>query len=243
MPVTIHLKFEGDLATLLQRSDRAQPVTRHFPAWTRVQTIIESCGVPPVEVDLIVVDGQPAGFDTFICDDAHITLLPPHLAPSVFVEHRLQPPHADRFVADGRLGNLTRNLRLLGLDVAYNLNATVEELLQTMTTQGRALLTRERALLTRGEVEAGYCPRSAAAEEQTLEVVRRFQVELQPYTRCLRCNGLLHAVEVPTISELSVTVPKNQQGDIRRCATCQHLYSSGTQARQLETTIRRGLSG
>lgn len=241
MPVTIHLKFEGDLAALLQREDRAQPVTRQFPPWTRVQTIVESCGVPPVEIDLIVVDGQPSGFDTFICDDAQITLLPPHLAPSVFVDHRLQQPHADRFVADGRLGHLTRNLRLLGLDVSYDLNATADDLLETMTTQGRALLTRDRTLLMRREIENGYCPRSDTAEQQTLEVVRRFQLELHPYTRCLRCNGLLHHVEVPSTGELSVTVPKNQQSDLRRCATCQHLYTSSTQARQLESTIRREL--
>ena len=49
-----------------------------------------------------------------------------------------------RFVADGHLGKLVRNLRLLGIDVRYNKNANDTQLLSTATTEDRALLTRDR---------------------------------------------------------------------------------------------------
>ena len=90
-----------------------------------------------------------------------------------------------------------RNLRLLGIDVCYDNNASDTELLVTATTEDRALLTRDRRLLMHAIVRHGYCPRSHLHEEQTLEVIERFDLAkaIVPFTRCVRCNGPLAHVE------------------------------------------------
>ena len=108
-------------------------------------------------------------------------------------DKRLQTIGISRFVADGHLGGLTRNLRLLGFDVAYRQNADDRQLLDVMVRENRALLTRDRRLLMHAIVQHGYWPRSQNADEQTIEVVRRFDLSelIAPFTRCLRCNAPL----------------------------------------------------
>src|SRR5262249_60535618 len=93
----------------------------------------------------------------------------------------------------GPLGTLTRTLRLFGFDVAYSSRADDRELLDIMTRENRALLTRDRRLLMHSIVQHGYCPRSQAGDPQTIEILRRFNlIELiGQFTRCLRCNAQL----------------------------------------------------
>ena len=50
------------------------------------------------------------------------------------------------------------------------------ELLDIMVRENRALLTRDRRLLMHSIVQHGYYPRSQNADEQTIEVVRRFNL-------------------------------------------------------------------
>ena len=59
-----------------------------------------------------------------------------------FKEKRLQVATITTFVADGHLGRLARNLRLLGFDVAYDPQADDRQLLRVMERENRALLTR-----------------------------------------------------------------------------------------------------
>lgn len=50
-------------------------------------------------------------------------------------------------------------------------------------SQQRALLTRDRRLLMHSVIETGYSPRSQFPEEQTIEVLRRFDLHdrFNPY--------------------------------------------------------------
>ena len=103
-----------------------------------------------------------------------------------------------RFCGD-LLHFLHRNLRLLGLDAIYERDADDWRLLEIMTAEDHALLTRDRRLLMHSVVRHGYSLRSADAEEQTREVLSRFalrsrSVPLVPYSRCLRCNSQVAAV-------------------------------------------------
>ena len=115
---------------------------------------------------------------------------------------RLQGYPPPRFVADGHVGKLARNLRLLGADTVYGSNADDPRLLEIMVSQDRVLLTRDRPLLMHGIVHHGYCPRSDESEEQTREVLRRFglghgSAGLAPFSRCLHCNGRLKRWKSP----------------------------------------------
>ncbi len=60
------------------------------------------------------------------------------------------------FVADGHLGKLVRDLRLLGIDVAHNPTAEDRQLVGVASSENRALLTRDRRLLMHAAVRHGY---------------------------------------------------------------------------------------
>ena len=100
---------------------------------------------------------------------------------------RLQRRRCERFVVDGHLGGLARNLRLLGLNSSYEPQAEDHRLLQIMSAEERAILTRDRRLLMHSIVTDGFCPRSHDPEMQTTEVLRRFG-----HTIFFRHNRSLH---------------------------------------------------
>src|SRR5437899_12933593 len=115
-PFTVRLDLHGDLDFFLRSGARRRSIERSLAEKTSVKDVIESCGVPHPEVDLILVNGQAVDFNFGVAGDAEIEVYPPGKQYPDFSEKRLQIPRISRFVTDGHLGKLTRNLRLLGLD-------------------------------------------------------------------------------------------------------------------------------
>jgi uncharacterized protein with PIN domain/sulfur carrier protein ThiS len=238
-PFTVRLRFHGDLDFFLRSKGRT--VERSLSEKTSVKDIIESCGIPHPEVDAIVVNGQAVDFDHTLANDANVEVLPPENSRTIAAEKHLQMPKIMSFVADGHLGGLIRNLRLLGVDVAYDQRATDRQLLDLMTLENRALLTRDRRLLMHAIVQHGYSPRSQNAEEQTIEVIRRFKLLdlIAPFTRCLRCNARLqHAAKADVIEELE-PLTKIYYQQFRRCPGCGQIYWAGSHFEKLARRIER----
>ena len=174
----------------------ARELVRQLREKTSIKDAIEACGVPHPEIDLILVDGASVDFSHQLTREARIEVYPVPAPLAAFPGAHLQRHHWERFVADGHLGKLTRDLRLLGIDVAYSPLATDAELVAVSVNEKRALLTRDRPLLMHAAVRDGYYPRSQKAEEQTREVARRFELKqrIVPFTRCLSCNGMLATI-------------------------------------------------
>ena len=151
----VRLRFHGDLNVFVDSNASDAVIERRLAEKTSIKDIIESCGVPHPEVDLILVGQQAAGFDHTLAKDAEVEVFPVGNQDMFHTDKRLQDVDIIRFVADGHLGGLTRNLRLLGFDVAYPKNADDRQLLEVMTHENRALLTRDRRLLMHGIVRHG----------------------------------------------------------------------------------------
>jgi uncharacterized protein with PIN domain len=237
---TVRLRFHGDLSYFLA-SPRTQPrlVQKRLHEKTSVKDAIESCGVPHPEVDLIVANGAPISFSHHLVNDEEIDLYPVSAPPELFPGNRLQQRGLTRFVADGHLGKLVRHLRLLGIDVRYDNDATDAQLLITATTEDRALLTRDRRLLMHAIVRHGYCPRSHDPDAQIIEVIRRFDLAelVAPYTRCLQCNGLLERVDKADVFEQLEPLTKIYYEEFRRCIGCGKIYWPGSHFGKLEARI------
>src|SRR5438874_10351573 len=175
IPFAIRLTFHGDLSFFLR--SKASSVERQLSEKTSIKDVIEACGVPHTEVDLILVNGQPVNFVEILTQDVGIDVYPPNeTRPTLFPEDRLQVRNIEKFVADGHLGKLVRDLRLLGTDVTCDPAAEDRQLVTTSSNEERALLTRDRRLLMHAEVRHGYYLRSQNPLEQTVEVLRRFNL-------------------------------------------------------------------
>jgi uncharacterized protein with PIN domain len=238
-PFEIELHFHGDLPLFVRPNRDAQTVVRQLREKTSVKDAIEACGVPHPEVDLILVDHDPVDFGYPLQVGARIEVYPVPAPARLFPEARLQRQRVRRLVADGHLGKLTRNLRLLGIDVAYSPQVPDAELVALSITEGRALLTRDRPLLMHAAVRAGYYPRSQLAEEQTREVIQRFELRdrVAPFTRCLRCNGLLAAIPKAEVFEQLEPLTKIYYETFRRCSQCGQIYWSGSHFEKLRARL------
>ncbi|PWT78873.1 MAG: hypothetical protein C5B58_14605 [Acidobacteria bacterium] len=233
--------MHGDLDFFLRSEARGRRIERILSEKTSVKDVIESCGVPHPEVDLILVNGQPADFNYAIASDANVELYPVGTSCPSFQEKRLQVARNNRFVVDGHLGKLARDLRLLGFDVAYGPQAEDRQLLEVMEREKRALLTRDRRLLMHAVVQTGYCPRSQKADEQTVEVIRRFNLlgTLAPFTRCLRCNAPLRNVSKSEIIEKLEPLTKIYYEQFRRCTDCGQIYWAGSHFSKLQKRLEQ----
>jgi uncharacterized protein len=244
-PFKVRLRFHGDLNVFLGSKAADEVIERTLAEKTSIKDVIESCGVPHPEVDLILVDEDPVGFDQTLAKDTKVEVFSAEDRDTVHTEKRLQTIGIARFVADGHLGGLTRNLRLLGFDVAYDQNADDRQLLNVMAYENRALLTRDRRLLMHAIVQHGYYPRSQNADEQTIEVVRRFDLLelIAPFTRCLRCNALLVQAAKAEIIDKLEPLTKIHYDQFRRCPGCKQIYWSGSHFLKLQKRIEKIRSG
>ena len=240
-PFTVRLNFHGDLDFFLGSRPGSGVIERTLTEKTSAKDVIESCGVPHPEVDLILLDGQPIDFNYTLANDAEMAVFPVGTRHPQIKEKQLQSSSIKSFIADGHLGKLTRNLRLLGFDVAYDQNAHDQQLLDIMKRESRALLTRDRRLLMHAIVQHGYCPRSQNADEQTIEVIRRFDLfeSIAPFTRCLRCNETLREVAKAEVIEKLEPLTKIYYEQFRRCTSCGQIYWAGSHFSKLQKRLEQ----
>jgi len=238
MPFTVRLRFHGDLPFFIRSN--APELERQLSERTSVKDAIEACGVPHTEIDLILVDDQPVDFAHVIGSEVKIDIFPvePKRITS-FPENRLQVREMSSFVADGHLGKLVRGLRLLGIDVAYDPAAEDRQLIAVATSENRPLLTRDRRLLMHAALRHGYYLRSQNPLDQTVEVLRRFDLgsALAPFTRCLRCNASLEPAEKEKVIGQLEPLTKIYYEHFRRCAGCGQVYWSGSHFEKLQKRI------
>jgi len=140
-------------------------------------------------------------------------------------------PAGPRWLADGMLGRLARYLRFMGHDVRFERNTPDAGLMEIARTEGRILLTRDRALAAR-------CPGcfeipSVDLREQLRAVRGAFPAagyEVR-FTRCTVCNGPLHEVDRGARETYRALVPAgviDRDLPLYRCAECGHLYWEGS---------------
>ena len=244
-PFQLELHFHADLPLFVRPEHGTSNVVRQLGEKTSVKDAIEACGVPHPQIDLILVNREPVGFSYQLERDATIEVFPVPGAHEKFGVPPLQRRQVRRFVADGHLGKLTRDLRLLGIDVAYSPLVSDPELVAISVGQDRALLTRDRPLLMHAAVRDGYYPRSQFAQVQTREVVRRFELSsiVTPFTRCLSCNGILATISKNEVIDRLEPLTKIYYESFRRCAQCRQVYWGGSHFEKLQARVEQLLVG
>jgi len=96
-PFEVRLRFHGDLNVFLRSRAGDVIIERRLAEKTSIKDIIESCGVPHPEVDLILVDEQTVGFDYTLANDAKVEVFPVKNRDTNRTEKRLQTISISRF--------------------------------------------------------------------------------------------------------------------------------------------------
>ena len=237
----ITLRFYAELKDFLSTDPSSGMVIRTFEVPGTVKDVIEACGVPHTEVDLIIANGQSVGFSYIVEPGDRISVFPvfESFDISPIVKVRPEPLRTMRFVADGHLGTLARFLRLVGLDTLYNTDWDDPELVRISVSEHRVILTRDIGLLKHGSVSHGHYVRSTDARQQLIEVVRHFHLAecLLPFTRCMACNGQLAPMGKEEIAERLPPGTREHIDEFQMCVGCTKIYWEGAHHHDLERIV------
>lgn len=228
----MRLRFYEELNDFLPKTKRKQDyeIPNHFKR--TVKDLIESEGVPHVEVDLILVNGSPVDFDYIVQDDDRISVYPVFESMDIGGVTKLngRPLRNLRFILDVHLGKLAKYLRLFGFDTVYDNSYTDEKIASWSSIEDRVVLTRDKGLLKRSEIIKGYWLRHQQPKKQLQEIFLRFDLynQSKPFTLCMICNGKLRQVGKRRVADHLPTVTRDAFNEFYQCSNCQKVYWKGS---------------
>lgn len=232
-------RFYAELRDFLDDPDGR--LRRRFDVSPSVKDLIESSGVPHTQVDLVLVNGEPVGFGHRVRDGDRVSVYPVFESFDIQDVTRIRPSplRETRFVLDVHLGRLARYLRLLGFDTDYAVDASDPELVASSLRENRILLTRDVELLKHGDLTHGYFVRATDPRGQLLEVVERLHLagSIDPFTRCMTCNGLLRPVDKSEVEDLLPEGVRRDQDRFWQCERCRKVYWRGSHMVHLEELV------
>jgi uncharacterized protein len=236
-------RFYEELNDFLPEERRKRDFPIEIDRARSVKDAIESAGVPHTEVDLVLVDGRSVDFAHLLRGGERVAVYPMFEALDISPLLRLRP-RALRdpiFVADGHLGKLARHLRMAGFDTLWASAWHDDEIVRLSLLQKRTILTRDKGLLRRREVERGYFVRATESETQLAEVVRALQLEasLAPFTRCRECNAPLEDVLREAVVDRLPEKVRDSYDRFKRCPGCERVYWEGTHFARMKGVLER----
>ena len=240
---TAELRFYEELNDFLPRERRKRPIAVEIDRARSVKDAIESLGVPHTEVDLVVVDGRSVDFAHRLGGGERVAVY--HVFETLDISPivRLRPRalREPRFVADTHLGKLARHLRMAGFDTLYGNDWDDARIVALSNRERRTILTRDRAMLRRRDVERGCCVRALESEAQLAEVVRRLQLEsrLAPFTRCRECNTILEETSSEAVLERVPERVRALYARYKRCPSCGRVYWEGSHFERMKGVLAR----
>lgn len=239
--VAVQLRFYEELNDFLPAGLRKTSFYHDLNRRTSVKDLIESFGVPHTEVEIILVNGRSVDFSEIVEDGDRISVYPVFESLDVFPLVKLRPDtlRNPEFIADVNLGRLARYLRLLGFDCYYSNAYEDRDIAKIASEQKRIVLTRDRALLHYKIITHGYFVRDDRPRYQVKEVLSRLDLVrlVKPFTRCVRCNGLLKAVDKESVSDQLEPKTKKYYDTFKQCVDCGQVYWKGSHYARAMTRI------
>ena len=227
----VFFRFYEELNDFLPLERRKTSFAHHYRGNTSVKDAIEKIGVPHPEVDLILVNSEAVDFSYRLKALDRISVYPVFESfdisgLSLLRERPLREP---RFIADSHLGRLVKYLRMLGLDTLYDNHYDDSEIVDISNLENRTVLTRDIGLLKMKDLTHGYYIRSQQVDKQIKEVLQRFDLwpGLQPFSRCLACNGVIKEVSKETVNHLLPRKIRIYFCEFYRCDTCHRVFWKG----------------
>jgi len=205
---------------------------------------VEALGIPHTEVGEAFANGAQVDLRYHIQNGDHLGVI------SVLgTRGRENFPAAaipPCFILDNHLGRLAAYLRMLGFDTLYRNDYQDEELAHIAALEERFLLTRDRRLLMRSKVTRGGYVYQDQPLRQLHEVSRRFKLAhwmLQPFHRCLLCNGLLQPVQKEEVATRLEPLTRLYYDEFHRCTGCGQVYWKGSHYEHMLDLVRKAQAG
>ena len=238
--VVANFRFYEELNDFLPSAREKRPFASVCADGATVGHAIEALGVPTTKVELILANSESVDFSYVVQEGDRISVYPvfESLDVTPVLRVRAKPLRHTRFIADARLGDLAKYLRMLGFDTLYDNDYTDAQVASVSAEEQRIVLTRDRALLAHALISHACHVRETRPRKQLEEIVSRLDLyrAIQPFSRCLRCNGELTPVARETVRDRApASVPACCRLWI--CDQCDRIYGEGSHWRRLEQVI------
>ena len=197
-----------------------------------VKDLIESIGIPHVEVGNVKINNQSVLFEEGVKNGDEVMINPVNWRSRGGSAHSLQPesPEVDRFILDVHLGKLARTMRLFGLDTLFKPDFQDQEIIDRGGKDRRFILTRDKDLLKQSKIDFGHWMRNTNPQKQMDEILLFFDIyeQIKPFSRCLNCNGNLKPVEKAKIIDALPPRVQKYYDDFQQCESCKNIYWKGS---------------
>jgi len=178
MAPEIRLRLYEELNDLLPPDKRKRRFAYSLRGATSVAELLEGLAIPQTKVELVLVNGESAGFSHGLQDDDFVSIYPvfESLDVTELLRARAEPLRRLRFLAGAGLSRLAGYLRRLGFDTLDSRFWELEKVVRVSEQEQRILLTRNSSLLKSRAFSRIYLVRGATPEDQLLEVLCRFDL-------------------------------------------------------------------
>jgi uncharacterized protein len=238
----ITFRCYAELNDFLLPQHRQKPFTHPLKTPVILGEAIESLGIPCSEVDLVLVNSEPAPLNRRLHENDAVSIYPTFETLDISeLKGRHSPPlRVTRFILDAHLGKLAKYLRMLGFDTLYRNDFGDEEIIDLAVKENRIILTRDKLLLQSRRVTHGYYVRATDKHQQLREVVRKYDLygQFRSFTRCMTCNADLVPKTRKEISSLVQPGILELYKDYYFCPACRKVYWQGSHFKRMESFIR-----
>ncbi|MFC1523992.1 Mut7-C RNAse domain-containing protein [Thermodesulfobacteriota bacterium] len=219
--------------------------TLHYPLLrtASIKDVIESTGIPHTEIGRLQVNGADIDFSYILQDSDRVEVWPCHHPVDVLTPTQLCPTPLPRhaFIVDINVGKLAGWLRFLGFDAKDGKSMNDQAIAECSHREGRIVLTRDKSLLKRKIVLHGHLVRATEPFLQIQEVIRFYGLRelIKPFTRCLRCNGILASVRKDTIENRLQPLTRKYYHHFKACPDCDAIYWAGSHVEKMNAMLER----
>jgi uncharacterized protein with PIN domain len=236
------LRFAGELRDFLGKPQTdgvvRYPVTRR----ASLKDVIEALGPPHTEIHRLSVNGLETDFRRLLEPGMDVDIKPATFPIDVTRPTGLRPDPLPRlaFAADANVGKLATLLRLLGFDTSYDPKRDDASLADHAAESNRVVLSRDRTCLKRSRIVQGRWIRANEPRQQLVEVMAAYGLAaiMNPFSRCLRCNQPLVAVEKKAILDQLQPLTRRYYENFFQCETCGRIYWAGSHHEGMERLLR-----
>jgi len=188
-------RFYEELNDFLPKHRKKIDFEAAFNKRKSIKDIIEEFGVPPTNVDLVLINGKSVDFNYIVKDGDRVSVYP------VFESFNIQnvtllrkfPLRRIRFIADIHLKNIVKPMRMLGFDIDFNGSYTTLDIVEKSIREKRIILTKRKELLKSKSITHGMMVRSGTTMKQVTYIMDDLDINdrIKPFSRCLGCNDPL----------------------------------------------------
>jgi hypothetical protein len=181
-------RFYEELNDYLPRDERKTDIRVNFERPPAVKDAIESFGIPPQEVDLILINGISVDFSYLLRDQDRVSVYPVIERFDIRGLTRLRrtPLRRIKFIADAELFELTVLLRTMGFDVRHEPHSNMTELQHAVRKENRILLTTNAKMIDTQRFSRALLIHSGTVESQVRQILT--ELNLEQSCDCARCT-------------------------------------------------------